>query len=436
MNERTSEGLVALLQDRGYVVVDDEHCAEVILLNTCSVRAQAEAKAIGKANLVCQRQSQRKLIGVLGCMAQRLGKALYQKSPSTRLIVGPNCIEKVPAYLDQLIAHPRERILDIQMRPMDRKLAAAHDENKFQPSAFVSIMQGCNMRCTYCVVPETRGPEQYRPIKDILQEIQRLSAHGTKEVTLLGQIVNHYGIGQMPFRDEKSPFVQLLEEIQGIAGIHRIHFMSPHPAEFRKDLIDAYSRLSKLCPHVHLPLQSGSDSILKAMKRSYNSAQFLSIVQALRQRVPTISISTDIIVGFPGETEEDFQMTCAMFDDIKFDMAFVFKYSMRPGTVAEQLGDQISQEIKDERNQILLEKVKQYSQAYNETMVGQVKEILVEHCAKRGQGQFEGRTPEHKKVIFAAEEALIGQLVQVKIERCATSTLFGKIVEISSHRQA
>jgi tRNA-2-methylthio-N6-dimethylallyladenosine synthase len=362
-------------------------------------------------------------------MAQNLGENLYKKSPPTRLIVGPNRIEKIPEYLDQLIRDKGRRITDIEMGPIDRQFAAARNEKKVKESMFVSIMQGCNMRCAYCIVPKTRGPEQYRPMEDIIDEIRLLAKRGTKEVTLLGQIVNHYGTNRMPFMNGKSPFVQLLEKIQQIDGICRIRFMSPHPKGFKSDLIESYGKLSKLCPHIHLPLQSGSDKILQAMKRPYRCEQFLSIVTALREMVPTISISTDMIVGFPGEAEEDFQRTCAIFDQVKFDMAFVFKYSIRPGTAAERLDNQIPREIKEARNQILLQRVKHYSRQYNESMVGAVKKVLVEGPAKHGEGQLEGYIPEHKKVIFTGTEDLIGQIADIRIEDHTTSTLLGKMVK-------
>ncbi|MDR0740446.1 MAG: tRNA (N6-isopentenyl adenosine(37)-C2)-methylthiotransferase MiaB [Puniceicoccales bacterium] len=429
MNERESESLEAILGNCGYEMVNDEHSADIILLNTCSVREQAEAKAIGKSNLIARGKNREKLIGIVGCMAQNLGENLYKKSPPTRLIVGPNRIEKIPEYLDQLIRDKDRRITDIETGPIDRQFVAAHNEKKVKASMFVSIMQGCNMRCAYCIVPKTRGPEQYRLMEDIIDEIRLLAERGAKEVTLLGQIVNHYGANRMPSMDGKSPFVQLLEKIQRIDGICRIRFMSPHPNGFKSDLIESYGKLSKLCPHVHLPLQSGSDKILRAMKRSYQCEQFLSIVTALRERIPTISISTDIIVGFPGETEEDFQRTCAIFDHIKFDMAFIFKYSIRPETAAEQLGDRIPQEVKEARNQILLQRVEYYSRQYNESMVGMVKKVLVEAPAKHGEGRLEGYTPEHKKAIFAGTEDLIGQIVDIRIKSHTTSTLLGKIIE-------
>jgi tRNA-2-methylthio-N6-dimethylallyladenosine synthase len=428
MNERESEGLGGLLRDYGYEIVGDEQAADIILLNTCSIRERAEAKAIGKSNLISRGKNQSKLIGIIGCMAQNLGEAIYKKSPHTRLIVGPNRIERIPEYLDLLIRDRDRRITDIEISSIGQQFAAVHDEKRIKASMFVSIMQGCNMHCAYCIVPKTRGPEQYRPMEAIADEIRWLAERGTKEITLLGQIVNNYGTHQMPFINGKSPFVQLLEKIQNIDGIRRIRFLSPHPKGFKSDLIDAYQNLPKLCPHVHLPLQSGSDRILKAMKRPYKRGQFLSIVDTLREKIPTISISTDIIVGFPGEMEEDFRATCDAFDRVKFDMSFIFKYSTRPGTPAEQLDNQIPQEIKEERNQILLKKSEQYSREYNQNMVGKTKEILVETRAKYGQNQFEGRTPEGKKVIFTGTESTIGQFLNVQIERYSTSTLLGKMI--------
>ncbi|MDR0590252.1 MAG: tRNA (N6-isopentenyl adenosine(37)-C2)-methylthiotransferase MiaB [Puniceicoccales bacterium] len=428
MNERESESLAAILVGSGYEIANDEGAADIILLNTCSVREQAEAKAIGKSNLISRGKNREKIVGIIGCMAQNLADILPKKSPNARLIVGPNRIEKVPAYLDQLLRDSNRRIIDTEMGAIDPHFAAARDEKKVKTSMFVSIMQGCNMGCAYCIVPKTRGPERYRPMEEIVREVRWLAERGTKEVTLLGQIVNNYGANCMPYVNGKSPFVQLLEKIQQIDGIRRIRFLSPHPKGFKSDLIDAYQNLPKLCPQVHLPLQSGSDAVLRAMKRPYGGEQFLAIVGALREKVPTIALSTDIIVGFPGETEADFEKTCDFFDEVKFDMAFIFKYSVRPRTAAARLGDQIPREVKEARNQILLERVERYSRRYNELMVGEAKEVLVESWAKRGPRRLEGFTPERKKVIFAGTEDCIGQTVDILIESCTTSTLFGRIV--------
>lgn len=435
MNERESEALAAVLKQAGYVLVDNEEMADIVLLNTCSVRDQAERKATGKANLLSRPQTRPlqkskppKFIGILGCMAQNLGEALLKQIPNARLIVGPTQIARVPEYLEFLLKNPAERVVDVTYGPIDTSFTSAHDLQNVKPSAYVSIMQGCNMHCAYCIVPKTRGPEQYRPMPDIIQEIAWLAQHGTKEVTLLGQIVNRYGFGQFPTLNGKSPFVQLLEQIQAIDGIQRIRFTSPHPTGFREDLIDAYKNLSKLCPYVHLPVQSGSNKILKTMRRPYTREQFLAIVDALRERIPTISISTDVIVGFPGETDADFEETVTLFDVIRFDMAYIFKYSIRPGTVAEALGDQLPDTVKEQRNQILLQKLASYSLAYNEQMLGKVYEVLVDGKARRGKRRLEGRTPEHKKVIFEGSENLIGQLVKVQITSAFASTLEGKLI--------
>ena len=426
MNERESEAISSVLQKRGFDIVTDEHSADIVLLNTCSVREQAELKAIGKSNLVA-RDNKLQILGILGCMAQNLGEQLLKLSPHVRLIVGPTGLAKIPEYIDYLLTHPKEHIIDTNYSAIDSVFASAHDLKQIGASAYVSIMQGCNMRCAYCIVPKTRGPECYRPIDAILEEIQKLAEHGVKEITLLGQIVNNYGFKQIPIVNGKSPFVQLLEKIQTIDGIERIRFTSPHPKGFKSDLIDAYRDLSKLCPYVHLPLQSGSNKILRAMKRPYTQEQFLDIIAALRDRVPTISISTDIIVGFPGEDDADFEATCKVFDAVKFDMAYIFKYSIRPGTEAAQLGDQIATEIKEARNQILLKKLEKYSQAYNDAMIGKTYKVLVDGHARKGIDRFEGRTPEHKKVIFLGKPDQIGQIVDVTIERATSSTLEGTL---------
>ncbi|UPA28742.1 MAG: tRNA (N6-isopentenyl adenosine(37)-C2)-methylthiotransferase MiaB [Verrucomicrobiota bacterium] len=425
MNERESEALAAVLRQAGYQLVDRETDAAIILLNTCSVREQSELKAIGKSNLL-GRTARAPVIGILGCMAQNLGASLLKKIPQVRLIVGPSNIAKVPELLAELKRHPEQRFVETDYGEIDAVFVQAHDPEHVPISAYVSIMQGCNMHCAYCIVPKTRGPERYRPKEEILQEIRWLAERGAKEVTLLGQIVNHYGgsVGR-----GKSPFVQLLEGVQEIAGIERIRFTSPHPQGFREDLIDAYRDLSKLCPYVHLPLQSGSDKILRTMRRPYTQRSFLAIVEALRERVPTISISTDIIVGFPGETKEDFQQTCETFDAVRFDMAYLFKYSIRPGTVAETLKDQVEQSVKEARHQILQQKLEQYSRAYHRAMVGKTYQVLVEKPARRGQDRLEGRTPEHKKVIFEGPQALIGQVIPVQITSASISTLEGIIPE-------
>ncbi|MDP0496221.1 MAG: tRNA (N6-isopentenyl adenosine(37)-C2)-methylthiotransferase MiaB [Verrucomicrobiota bacterium JB024] len=436
MNERDSEAVAAMLRARGYSIVDEEAEADVVLLNTCSVRDQAEQKAIGKAGHLGRRKKREPnfLVGVMGCMAQNRGADLLDRLPDLDLLVGTQKFHAVPDHLDNLIASlqgqgPRpSTLVDLEAEAGSQNTIRDHAPGERQVSAFVSIMQGCNMKCSYCIVPKTRGPERGRPIDDIVAEVEELAAAGTKEVTLLGQIVNQYGVREFPFVEGKSPFVQLLERVNAVPGIERIRFTSPHPSGFKQDLIDCYGRLEKLCEYIHFPLQSGSDTILKAMRRPYSVEKFRRILEALRARCPDLWVSTDVIVGYPGETEEDFQKTCEAFEQIGFDMAFIFKYSPRPDTTAEALGDPIPQEVKEARNQLLLDKLQARSLARNESLVGQTVEVLVEGPARRGENRFTGRTRGYRKVVFTGTERLVGQLVPVRIREATVTTLDGELV--------
>jgi tRNA-2-methylthio-N6-dimethylallyladenosine synthase len=431
MNERDTEALRALLKSRGYAVSDDAHNADVILLNTCSIREQAETKAIGKlTSLLVQKKRRATLLGILGCMAQRQGETLQKYIPGIDFVIGTEKLHRVADYLDEYFADakakPKSTIVDVATEKDSQNKILAHDLRPNQASAFVSIMQGCNMRCRYCIVPQTRGRERYRPMEDILEEIRYLAAHGVKEITLLGQIVNRYGQGEFPIVDGQSPFVQLLGKIQPLDGIERIRFMSPHPLGFGDDLIQCFGRLSKLCPHVHLPLQSASDRILRAMKRPYSRDGFRQIVLRLRERVPDIALSTDIIVGFPGETEDDFHATLEFFEEISFDMAFIFQYSPRDGTPAALYKEQIPENIKAERQQKLLKLLEQHSRRHNQKLIGTTQSILVEGKARYGDTKFWGRNPGFRKIIFDGEGDLVGRFVSVKIEEASTTALLGR----------
>jgi tRNA-2-methylthio-N6-dimethylallyladenosine synthase len=437
MNERDSEAVAAMLRAKGYSIVEDESEADVILLNTCSVREQAEQKAIGKAGHLTTRNKRKNpnlIVGIMGCMAQNRGDELVDRLPDLDLVVGTQKFHRVPEHLDAMIATiqgqgPRpQTIVDLEEEAGSQNTIRSHLEDKQQISAFVSIMQGCNMKCSYCIVPKTRGQERGRPMESILKEVRDLAARGTREVTLLGQIVNQYGVREFPFIDQKSPFVQLLEQVNAIEGIERIRFTSPHPVGFRQDLIDCYAHLPKLCEYLHFPMQSGSNRILKAMRRPYTIEKFRSIIDQLRQVRPDVYISTDVIVGFPGETDEDFELTRQHFEEIGFDMAYLFKYSVRPGTTAEPMGDPVPTEVKEQRNQVLLDLLKKSSLARNESLIGQVQEVLLEGPAKRGEGMFMGRTRGHRKVIMPASERLVGELVPVQIKSATASTLMGELI--------
>lgn len=436
MNERDSEAVAAQLRGRGYSIVDDEHSADVVLLNTCAVRDQAEQKAIGKTGHLAKRKRDNPdfIIGVMGCMAQNHGEALLEKLPDLDLLVGTQKFHRVPDMLDKLLASERglgprpSTLVDLEAEAGSEETIREHLEGKRQVSAFVSIMQGCNMNCSFCIVPKTRGPERYRSMEAICEEIEALVAKGTREVTLLGQIVNSYGMRQIPYRAGISPFVQLLERVNEIEGLERIRFTSPHPRGFQKDLVEAYGRLDKLMPYVHLPVQSGSDAMLKRMRRPYTRRRFLEIVSQLREVDPQICFSTDIIVGYPGETEAEFEETRTLFEEVGFDMAFIFKYSERSGTRASELEDDVPAEVKESRNQILLEALGRHSLSRNEAMVGTLQSVLVEGPARKGEGLFMGRNPGNRKVIFPGNPRLIGESVPVRIQEATVTILKGELM--------
>lgn len=436
MNERDSQAVAALLRNKGYSIVGEEAMADIILLNTCSVREQAEQKAIGKAGYITakKRKKPNLILGIMGCMAQNKGDSLVDTLPDLDLIIGTQKFHRVPDHLDHMIASmnglgPRpDTIVDIEEELGSQNTIKSHLDEGQKVSAFVSIMQGCNMKCSYCIVPKTRGAERARPMNEIVDEIKDLASKGTKEVTLLGQIVNQYAVREFPFVDKKSPFVQLLEKVNAIEGIERIRFTSPHPVGFKDDLIECYQRLPKLCEYLHFPMQSGSNSILKAMRRPYSIEKFRDIIEKLRTLRPDIHISTDIIVGFPGETDEDFEATRSAFEAIGFDMAYIFKYSVRPGTTAEPEGDPISKDTKEARNQILLDILSRSSLARNKSLIGTTQEILLEGKAKRGDNMYQGRTRGYRKVIVPASERLIGELVAVNITDVSVNSLTGELV--------
>jgi tRNA-2-methylthio-N6-dimethylallyladenosine synthase len=439
MNERDSEAVAAMLRARGYRIVGAEDECDVMLLNTCSVRDAAEQKAIGKAANVQHRKKKNPdfVLGILGCMAQNRGAELLDKLPDVDLIVGTQKFHQVPDYLDNLRAAREagvpiaETIVDIGEEAGSQNTIKDHLELDAgappQVSAFVSIQQGCNMDCAFCIVPKTRGDERSRPMDDIVAECRQLAAKGVKEVTLLGQIVTSYGRRDYQHTGGVSPFTQLLERVHAIEGIERIRFTSPHPRGFKQDLVDAYGRLSKLCEYVHLPMQSGSDRILKAMNRPYTRERYREIVQSLRAVRPDMYFSTDVIVGFPGETDEDFEQTRALFEECNYDMAYVFKYSIRSGTPAAELGDQIPDDVKEHRNQVLLKILQENSLRRSAQLIGTVEEVLVEGPDKTGQ-RFTGRTRGNRVTIFEADVRLVGQLVPVRIERASVSSLYGELV--------
>lgn len=430
MNERDSEQVLQQLASKGYDMAKSEREADVILLNTCSVRDMAEQRAIDKMKILkgYKKKNPRLVLGFLGCMAQSRGQSLVDSLPDVDLVVGTQKFHHVADYVDRLVKKEDQTIVDIDAEAESQNTIRDHTLKPKQVSAFVSIMQGCNMHCTFCIVPYTRGPERSRPIAEIVQEVKMLAANGVKEVTLLGQIVNLYGRHEFPKLEGKSPFVQLLEAVCGVSGIERVRFTSPHPIGYRKDLVEAFRTLPQLCEHVHLPLQSGSNRILKAMHRAYTREHYLKLVDEIRQSKPGIAITTDVIVGFPGETEEDFEATKALMREVVFDQAFIFRYSPRKDTPAASLEGQHSEETKMQRNQELLKILDQHVIAKSKSMVGQEVEILVEGESKNNDKRFEGRTRTNRIVIIEGNERWRGQLLNVKITETTGFTLYAEPV--------
>ncbi|MEO6875008.1 MAG: tRNA (N6-isopentenyl adenosine(37)-C2)-methylthiotransferase MiaB [Opitutaceae bacterium] len=435
MNERDSEAVAAMLRARGYRIVGAEDDCDIMLLNTCSVRDAAEQKAIGKAGNVAARKKKHPdfVLGILGCMAQNRGAALLDQLPDVDLIVGTQKFHQVPDYLDNLCAARDagvplgETIVDIAEEAGSQNTIRDHELTAQQVNAYVSIQQGCNMDCAFCIVPKTRGDERSRPMDQIVAECRNLAAKGVKEITLLGQIVTSYGRRDYVHTGGITPFVQLLERVHAIEGIERIRFTSPHPRGFKQDLVEAYGRMAKLCGYVHLPMQSGSNRILRAMNRPYTRERYQEIVAALRAVRSDMYFSTDVIVGFPGETDEDFAQTRELFEACNYDMAYIFKYSIRTGTPAATMVDQVSEEKKEARNQALLAVLQQNSERRNAKLIGTVEEVLVEGPDKTGR-RFTGRTRGNRVCIFDADPRLIGTLVPLRIARASVSTLYGDLV--------
>jgi tRNA-2-methylthio-N6-dimethylallyladenosine synthase len=453
MNERDSEAVTAQLVAKGYTLAPSEAAADVILLNTCSVRDFAEKKAIGKMqNLAADVRKNRPnvVLGFLGCMAQSRGQELIDRLPDVDLVLGTQKFHHAADYLDEILAGHRDKIVDVAAEPGSEATIREHLLNgngQKAVTAFVSIMQGCNQYCTFCIVPYTRGEERSRGIPDIVAECRQLVSQGVKEITLLGQIVTSYGKRGKSSREAKvegrepedflpstldsrpsttkSPFVQLLDTVHEIEGLERIRFTSPHPKGYGDDLIQAYARLPKLVESAHLPVQSGSDRVLKLMHRGYTRDHFLGIVKKLRRAQPDIGITTDIIVGFPGETEDDFEQTLSLAREVRFDNAYIFKYSQRRDTPAADMPGQVPQKVREERNHRLLETVNEIGKRKYDAFIGRRTQILVEGPSKKNPARMTGRTRCNKIVVFDGSERHRGQLLDVKITRAGSFTLYG-----------
>src|SRR5947207_2887753 len=469
MNERDSEQVAHSLVARGYERVSCETDADIVLLNTCSVRDMAEQKALGKMGMLGRLAKSRPetVFGFLGCMAQARGAELLKEIPHLDLVVGTQKFHRVADYIDALLARKssvaliadpgrsrmddlRFSVVDVEQEVGSQSTIRDQSLTPKQATAFVSIMQGCNMHCTFCIVPRTRGAERSRIIAEIVSEVRALVARGVKEVTLLGQIVNLYGRHEFPAvaavydrrqnisngepavidrRYSKSPFVQLLEAVSAIDGLERLRFTSPHPIGFRDDLIDAIARLPKLAEHVHLPLQSGSNRILKAMHRTYTAEKYAQLVDKIRTARQGIALTSDIIVGFPGETDSNYKATRDLVEHLQFDNAFVFRYSPRRETPAAAMPDQIDEATKEARNQDLLGIVNASTRRANEKLVGTRLEVLCEGPSKTNVARLMGRTRTNKVVVFEAGRDRIGEIFDVAIERANGFSLWGHPVD-------
>jgi tRNA-2-methylthio-N6-dimethylallyladenosine synthase len=440
MNERDSEAVTAQLVAKGYSLAGDVDAADVILLNTCSVRDAAEQKALNKMGAVSGRIRKNRsnvVLGFMGCMAQSRGEELIDQLPDVDLVVGTQKFHRTADFVDDLLNGRRDRIIDTDEEQGSEAAIREHLLNGNAPkksiTAFVSIMQGCNQYCTFCIVPYTRGRERSRTIDDIAAECRELAAGGVKEVTLLGQIVNSYGKREIGIKDGKSAFVQLIEAVHEIDGIERIRFTSPHPKGYGDDLVEAYGRLPKLVEHAHIPAQSGSNRMLKLMHRGYTRERFTELIDKLRGINPAMGIGTDIIVGFPGETEGDFEETLALYREIEFDNAFIFKYSQRRNTPAAAMPGQLPEEEIESRHARSLKLVDEIRARKLRGQIGVNLEILVEGPSRRNPARLEGRTRCNKIVVFEGTKRHVGQIMKVQITEATQTTLYGEPVALSQN---
>ncbi len=428
MNEYDSDKMADVLHSaKGLELTDKPEEADVILFNTCSVREKAQEKVFHDLGRVrhLKDKNPNLLIGVGGCVASQEGHEIIKRAPFVDLVFGPQTLHRLPELIRKRELTGRSQV-DISFPEIEKfdHLPPARTEGA---TAFVSIMEGCSKYCSFCVVPYTRGEEVSRPLNDILVEVAHLTLRGIKEVNLLGQNVNAYR-GKMD-SGEIVDFALLLEFIHEIPGIERIRFTTSHPKEFTTRLIDVYAKLPKVVNHLHLPVQSGSDRVLAAMKRGYSAIEYKSIIRKIRALRPNISISSDFIIGFPGETEADFEATMKLIEAVYFDESFSFIYSPRPGTPAADLTDDTPQEIKLERLHRLQEKIAQHATSISQNMVGTTQRILIEGYSKKSADELCGRTENNRMVNFIGDSNRIGQFIDIKITVALPHSLRGEILK-------
>jgi tRNA-2-methylthio-N6-dimethylallyladenosine synthase len=417
MNVADSELMFGLLGREGYVRTEQPSEADVLLVNTCAVRDNAEQRVIGRVGELQRYKREGGVLGVVGCMAQRLGPALLQQAPRVDLVVGPDAYRNLGQLIG--IAESGQRVTDTEFRSWEHyeDVPAAREAG---PTAFITVQRGCDYRCTFCIVPYTRGPERSRRLADVVREVEQLAARGASEVTLLGQTVNSYHDGEHDFAD-------LLRAVGAVDGIRRVRFTSPYPTDFTPRVVEAMATTDAVCEHVHLPVQSGSNAVLKRMLRRYTRERYLEVVSALRAAVPGITLSTDIIVGFPGETEAQFEETLSLVTDADFDDAYTFKYSVRDGTPAVRLHDRVADEVASDRLARLIETVRRNAKRKSLARLGQVHEALVERRAKRGELML-ARTRTNHMVLVDLPADAVGQYHRVRLTGTTGSTFTGTVV--------
>ena len=420
MNVADSELIETILKNQGFQKSNEPTNADAIFLNTCAIREHAEEKVhsqLGRYHII-KKERPDTLIGVVGCMAQSLKQDLLEKRPYIDIILGPDSYRRLPALLN--------RSRDDQKSLVDTKLSRFEVYDDLFPSrkeginAWISIMRGCDKFCTFCIVPFTRGRERSRSLSSIVNEAELAVSQGYKEITLLGQNVNSY-------KYEDCHFHELLENIANISGVKRIRYTSPHPNDISDELLNTMSRYDNICNYIHLPMQSGSDRILKRMNRNYSKEQFIKIANTIRDILPNVGISTDIIVGFPGETDADFYDTIDIMDKIKFDSAFNFKYSPRRGTKASEYDDQVNEKVKDERLKQVIELQKKHTLIRNLELVGSIQEVLVEKQSKLSKNKWAGRTDSNKWIIFDKDNLKVKDIIKIEVVDARGITLHGRL---------
>lgn len=429
MNVHDSERISGLLKNEGYALTYVPEDADMIIVNSCSIREKSEQKAysdLGRFAML-KRDKPGLILGMAGCVAQQEGEKVLKRFKGLDLVFGSSNIENIPVMLETITLKPQPVVM-VQEPPGPPKTTPAVRPDRIR--AWVSIMEGCDRHCAFCVVPTTRGRERSRPSGDILEEVRHLAGAGYKEITLLGQTVNSYG----KTRGEELDFPDLLRDLNAIDGIERIRYMSPHPCDMTDRLIEAHADLSKLCEFLHLPLQSGSNSVLARMKRGYTVEEYRAIIDRVRSFVPDMAFSTDIIIGFPGETEDDFKRTLDLVEEIEFDNVFYFNYSSRPNTPAIHLADHLSEEVKNDRFGKLSDLEKRLARVRNQRLVGRVLEVLVEGPSKRDRSRWTGRTRSNRLVHFKAPSGLAGALVQVRVTSAGNTSLEGEWLEATAGR--